>query len=131
MNPFSGAVLSRVALLETIPRSGPVRTFAAEAVLSNEPLQVTDIHAVDLDADGDVDLLSTSRYGEDCVAWHENLGNATFAPQQAITFDVNSPQRALAADLDGDGWPDVVASVPVNAVSLTWHRNQFGTMSRY
>jgi hypothetical protein len=63
---------------------------------------------VDLDGDGDVDVLSAAYYEME-FAWYENLGGGQFGPKQVIA-SANSPHTVFATDLDGDGDVDVLGA---------------------
>ena len=66
--------------------------------------------AVDLDGDGDEDILGAFQY-DDKIAWSENTdGLGTFALQQTITAEARGASGVFAADLDGDGDQDVLSS---------------------
>lgn len=75
----------------------------------------TGIQVVDLDRDGDLDVLYTNGDSLDsnipknyhAVHWLENQGTYPFGDHQLTSMPGVS--RALAGDLDGDGLPDVVA----------------------
>lgn len=70
----------------------------------------TSVEAADLDGDGLLDLLVVGQ-GDDRVAWARNLGGGAFGP--AVTINVpssSSTTTARAADLDGDGRLDVIAT---------------------
>ena len=87
--------------------------FGPTEVISTEPSE--SVFAVDLDSDGDVDLLQASTstyyyYSSGFVAWYENLGWGEFGPAQVLSNDPAA--TASAADLDGDGDADVL---------LTWY----------
>ena len=78
------------------------------------------VYAVDLDGDGDTDVLSASTHR---LGWYENTdGKGTFAPQQLI-----SPGFLFwwvhSADVDGDGDVDVLSAADSG---LTWHENTDG-----
>ena len=73
-------------------------------------------HAVvaDFDKDGDLDILATSnfadslRHPERGILYLENLGHYRFRPY-AFSIAASSQWNVMAtADLNGDGWPDVL-----------------------
>ena len=84
--------------------------------------------AADLDGDGDADVLSASKL-DDEVAWYENLdGLGTFGPQQIVTAAAGGATSIFAADLDGDGDPDVLAAA-FDGDEVLWCENASGTGS--
>ena len=94
------------------PASIPVavttaEAFSAQSVISTDADSPLSVQAVDLDGDGDPDVLSTSNT-DDTIAWYENTGNGSFAAQRVITADAGGPHSAHAVDLDGDGDADVL-----------------------
>ena len=62
---------------------------------------------VDLDQDGDADLLKASDYGS-TIAWWKNDGNQGFT-RQIIATGFGRAKTARAADLDGDDDLDVLS----------------------
>lgn len=78
-----------------------------------------DLHAFDLDGDGDLDLISTASTDDNVqVAWFENPGGpGGIAPGDIWTqHRIGSVRGAIAldvADLTGDGRVDVVAVSPL------------------
>jgi hypothetical protein len=98
-------------------------TFASPQVITDRSLVATWVDVADVDADGDLDVLSSS-YEDDKIAWYENLdARGTFGRhQRIIDRAVGGAVFVLAADLDDDGDPDVIsASGRDNRVA--WHRN--------
>jgi hypothetical protein len=96
----------------------------------------TSLTPVDLDGDGDVDLVFTNGDAFDAqtdpkpyhgVQWFENTGNLTFAFHQIGRF--YGAAAAATGDLDKDGDIDVVASSWVNfwtdprRAAIVWYEN--------
>ena len=66
--------------------------------------------AVDVDGDGDPDVLSASNL-DDKIAWYENTdGAGGFGLQQGISTLADGATSVSAADVDGDGDVDVLSA---------------------
>jgi len=80
------------------------------------------LFAIDLDRDGDVDVVSASSE-DDRVAWHENDGGT---PPRWTTRDIATNRDGAlsihAADLDGDGDADVIAG-GWNDSTIAWYES--------
>ena len=114
----------KIAWYENLDGQG---AFGSQRVVSTDAISPDDLFAADLDGDGDVDLLSASRL-DDKVAWYENTdGLGTFSTQKLISATQDAPSVVRAADLDGDGDLDVLASAYSNSEnqdwSLSWYPN--------
>ncbi len=70
------------------------------------PIQV---RAVDLDDDGDMDIVSTWQTGNK-ILWYDNNGSETFT-QRTIDSSATTPWYMVVGDVDDDGDKDVVAAV--------------------
>jgi len=100
----------------------------SEIVTTGNANQVVSAH--DIDGDGDVDAVVT-RGGSDRVDWARNNGDGTWtsiAIGGPTGFD--KPRGAEAADLDGDGDLDVVATA-FGSDTLSWFENTAGDGSAW
>jgi hypothetical protein len=99
--------------------------FGERKVISHEAIGARSVFAIDLDRDGDLDVLSAS-YSDNKIAWYENTdGRGTFGEQQIITTDALGAQFVFASDLDGDGDADVL-SASAGDNKLAWYENTDG-----
>ncbi len=69
---------------------------------------VSDLHAADLDNDGDLDVIGTAQGSAD-IAWWSNDGTDTFT-KHLIKGDFNGASAIATADLNGDDTLDIVAA---------------------
>lgn len=78
---------------------------------------------VDIDGDGDNDIVATS-YLDDDIVWYENLdGAATFGEAQLIEDDLYEVYKVYPADLDADGDVDLVFTANGKII---WYENLDG-----
>jgi FG-GAP-like repeat len=81
--------------------------------------------AADVENDGDLDLIYM-RDDLDAVGWYRNTdGNLTFSEFQVISTAVAGINRVYSADIDGDGYADVITASGADD-KIAWHRNQSG-----
>ncbi|MEI7661689.1 MAG: FG-GAP-like repeat-containing protein [Bacteroidota bacterium] len=96
--------------------------FGPQRLLSDSIGGPNNVIACDIDNDGDMDVVATTMW-DDNVIWFENLdGHGTFGPMNIITSGFDFPTSLFAADLDGDGDTDIMAS-SYNSDKLPWFRN--------
>jgi hypothetical protein len=98
-------------------------SFSTEQVIAAGPNGVTALRNVDLDSDGDMDLVCASRL-DNTVCWFSNLnGSGSFGPRQVITSTALSVADVAIADLDSDGDKDVAYVSNGSADDLLWQPN--------
>jgi hypothetical protein len=89
-------------------------SFSTNTITNSGGLNPTSVFAIDLDRDGDVDVI-TSYYENDKIAWYENdgAGNPSFTAHN-LTGTSDGYQvgasSVYAADMDNDGDMDVVSA---------------------
>ncbi len=109
----------KIAWYENINGLG---AFGAQQIISTSVSGARSVFAVDIDRDGDMDVLSSSFF-DDKIAWYENTdGLGTFGVQHTITTNADGANQVYAADIDGDGNIDVLsASILDNKIA--WYKN--------
>jgi hypothetical protein len=97
-------------------------TFGAEQTISTNVIVPYSVYAMDLDGDGDMDVLSAS-FNDNKIAWYENTdGAGTFGAQNVISIDANEATSVYSTDLDGDGDMDVLSS-SFSDNKIAWYEN--------
>jgi hypothetical protein len=114
---FSLLVIIPLALGFSSIMNGQTISFGNRVVVSNNASGAISTHAADIDGDGDLDVLSASRY-DNKIAWYANVdGEGTFGGQQIVSYSSSRPMRVHSADFDNDGDVDILAS--------SWNDNDF------
>ena len=85
----------------------PDGTYATTIVPIDLPLYLAKAAAIDLDADGDRDLVITYEIGNPGMNIVERTGSRNFSP--TTTFISGASPDSTFADLDGDGLPDILS----------------------
>ena len=80
------------------------------------------VYAIDVDSDGDIDVLSASE-NDDKIAWYENNGSTdpSFSAT-TISTSADGAQSIFAIDVDSDGDIDVL-SASENDDKIAWYEN--------
>jgi hypothetical protein len=85
-------------------------TFGPETTLSTILKGASSGVPVDMDNDGDLDVLIAGQ-NDDTVSWFENTdGAGTFSTENVISTDDDAPKCAIGVDFDSDGDADVVVT---------------------
>ena len=93
--------------------------FGIQNIISENITRPESIFAVDLDGDGDMDVLVANDFSN--LSWFENLdGNGSFGERRQITQDHNAVSNVLAFDIDNDGDMDVVGV----GSELIWYEHE-------
>ncbi|MCH8042608.1 MAG: VCBS repeat-containing protein, partial [Planctomycetes bacterium] len=113
----------QIAIDPPTPASG---LFGGQQIISTDVDGVRSVFAVDVDGDGDIDVLSVSSEDErnGKIAWYENDGNAGFTAHTISTTNY-AANSVFAADVDGDGDIDVLSASSDNRYNgkIAWHEN--------
>ena len=91
-------------------------------VITTSADYVISVFGIDMDGDGDTDVLSASRY-DDTVAWYENLdGSGGSFSTHVIATSADYAMSVFAIDMDGDGDTDVM-SASRDDDTVAWYEN--------
>ncbi len=94
-------------------------------IVQSEANGTTSLFTVDIDNDGDMDILSSSRY-DNKIAWYENIdGNGTFGSQHVISTSATEARCVYSCDIDGDGDNDVLSASTIDN-KIAWYENTDG-----
>jgi len=98
--------------------------FSAEKIITTSADGARSVYTVDIDGDGDIDVLSASSW-DNKIAWYENTdGQGNFGEQQTITTFAFGANQVFASDMDGDGDVDVLSASWDNKIA--WYENADG-----
>ncbi len=110
---------NKIAWYENTDGTG---SFGTQQVLDDSAMGANYVQTADLDCDGDLDILA-SLANENEVVWYENTdGKGVFSARHSITTEVDYPQSLNVADLDDDGFPDVL-SASYSDNKIAWYPN--------
>jgi flagellar hook assembly protein FlgD len=85
-----------------------------------------DVHAADVDGDGDVDVLGAALTADDITWWENTAGDGSAWTEHTIDGSFDGAIHVDAADMDGDGDMDVLGAGRTVA-EITWWENTAGT----
>jgi hypothetical protein len=101
-------------------------SFGEAIIISGEAKAGADIATGDIDNDGDIDVATASYWNDEegKIAWYENDGNGNFGPQQIIEENLLRPQAVAIADMDQDGYVDVLGGISKgDNARVVWYKN--------
>jgi hypothetical protein len=112
--------------------AGDGSSWIRRTIATNADQGPSAVVSADLDRDGDADVLLGSHVA-DRLVWFRNDSihrSACFAPAAAISTASPGAYSVTAADVDGDGAPDVVATTNEDN-AVRWHENAAGNGSSW
>ncbi len=91
-----------------------------EFTIDEEFEYVNSIYPVDIDGDGDMDVLG-SAYGDDEIAWWENVDEELGITwtKHSIDNDFDGARSVYSADINADGYMDVLGASWIDG-DITW-----------
>jgi len=118
LSPFAAGLLLAGASAAQV-------TFGSREVISSQFVKANSAVGVDIDGDGDRDVLAC--WVEDnTVTWHENVGgDASSWISHTVTINIIGSRYANAGDVDGDGDIDVLTASCLDD-EIAWYENANG-----
>ena len=99
-------------------------------VVPNSTNSSTSINAMDIDGDGDIDIMSAS-YFDDKIAWYENTASDGSAwTEYVISTTADGAESVYGADVDGDGDIDIMSASYLDD-KIAWYENTAGDGSAW
>jgi hypothetical protein len=89
------------------------------------------VFAIDVDGDGDRDVLGAAQIANDIAWWENTAGDGTAWSQHLIDGSFARAFTVYGADLDGDGDIDVVGGAGATDGELAWWENTSGNGSTW
>jgi len=89
-------------------------------IITTSAIGAKSVYAIDIDGDGDMDVLSAARTN-DKIVWYENDGNENFT-LHTITTDADGARTVYAVDVDDDGDMDVLSASEFDD-RIVWYEN--------
>jgi MYXO-CTERM domain-containing protein len=93
-----------------------------QTVIDNNFSGVVGVCPADIDGDGDIDVVGAAEGADDVVWWSNDDGLGTTWTEHVVDFNFNGARSVSAADFDGDGDLDIVATAYVSD-DVTWWEN--------
>lgn len=92
-------------------------------LIDNSFIGAHHVQCIDIDNDGNLDILGAGYMGNEVAWWQNKGGNANEWIKQSLSKSVSNACVALAADMDNDGDLDIVATAQGANKILLWTNN--------
>ncbi|MGB0383679.1 MAG: LamG-like jellyroll fold domain-containing protein [Ardenticatenaceae bacterium] len=86
-----------------------------------------DVHTADIDKDGDLDIVGAGYEAGEIAWWENTAGDGLAWTKRVVEADFWSTDSVVAADVDGDGDMDILATAFYSYDIVWWANNGDGT----
>ena len=113
-------IYDQILWIENLDGNG---LFSSSNHILSDPNSVGAVVPADVDDDGDVDLLYFDSLSGGFIGWFKNRdGLGGFSELRVISTQVISPRYISTADIDGDGFTDIVSASAFDN-KVAWYRS--------
>ncbi|WP_445474589.1 FG-GAP repeat domain-containing protein [Methanococcoides methylutens] len=99
---------------------GEANFSTGEQIVSSTVNGAYSVYAIDVDDDGDTDILRAS-VDDDTISWYENDGAGSFT-EHVLPYTADGAESVYAIDLDDDGDVDILSASFVGD-KIAWYEN--------
>ncbi|MFY0685273.1 MAG: T9SS type A sorting domain-containing protein [Balneola sp.] len=114
-------ILSLVILIQMGASIALYAQFKKAVTIDAAIGSVSDVHAADIDGDGDQDLVYAEDWTNKDFGWYENINGKGIFIKHVIAQE-DKVQRTYVADIDGDGDQDILFSGETDG-EIAWYEN--------
>ena len=86
------------------------------------------VHSADINDDGYMDVLGAALITEEIVVWENTDGSGTTWNKYTIADSIGGAYSVHSADIDGDGYLDVLGSANYDDDIIWWHLGTTGSL---
>jgi FG-GAP-like repeat/Tyrosine-protein kinase ephrin type A/B receptor-like len=102
--------------------------FSSKIIISDTVKAASSVVAADIDGDGALDIVAASS-SAGSVHWFRNLdGRGSFSTTRTVDDVAKGAWALFAADIDADGWVDIVCAVR-DSNTVAYYRNNHGSFN--